>query len=161
MTIYDSKEEESAILIKVAIPQKDMPEAGTGWKEFVITEENDTFEGMELIIKVKVTKGLTKIVSKEDLSSFLQNSPKLTYTEEVVEAKEDVDKAIVQCWRQKQPTNKAVLWVMGRNDCFMHPHVAEALFTGRGYDLYVLNYSCDGICRKRGWVVSWTKFFIQ
>ena len=27
--------------------------------------------------------------------------------------------------------------VMGRNDCFMHPHVAKALFTGRGYDLYV------------------------
>lgn len=152
MTIYDSKEEQSAILIKTVIPHNDLPEAGTGWKEFVMTEESDSFEGMELIIKVKVTKGLTKIVSKEDLSSFLRNSDKLTYTEEVIEAKEDVNKAIVQCWRHRQPTNKAVLWVMGRNDCFMHPHVAEALFTGRGYDLYVLNYSCDGICRKRGWV---------
>ena len=38
----------------------------------------------------------------------------------------------------------------------MHPHVAKALFIEKGYDLYVLNYSSNGVCRKRGWVVSFT-----
>jgi hypothetical protein len=36
----------------------------------------------------------------------------------------------------------------------MHPNVAKSLFTERGYDLYVLNCSATGMCRKRGWVVS-------
>jgi predicted alpha/beta hydrolase family esterase len=44
------------------------------------------------------------------------------------------------------------MWFIGRNDCFMHPHVANDLFVGKGYDLYFFNYSCDGMTRKRGWV---------
>lgn len=68
----------------------------------------------------------------------------------------DGAKALLQCWRDvrggRDRRRKAVLWVLGRNDCFMHPHVAAALFFAHGYDLYVLNYRMNGQCRKRGWV---------
>jgi len=69
------------------------------------------------------------------------------------------DMALLQCWKHKDEgaCNGAVLWVLGRNDCFMHPHVARALFwnptnSEKRYDLYVLNYSMNGCCRRQGWV---------
>ena len=60
----------------------------------------------------------------------------------------------MQCWQRQsqggQGSSKAVLWILGRNDVFMHPHVAARLFGG--HDLYVLNYKQNGHTRKRGWV---------
>lgn len=71
----------------------------------------------------------------------------------------DEDNALLQCWNKQSDNDnntttnsKAVLWILGRNDCFMHPHVAKRLFLERGYDLYVLNYKMNGHCRKQGWV---------
>lgn len=59
--------------------------------------------------------------------------------------------AILQCWVHAN-SNKAVLWILGRNNCFMHPHVAKALFWSQGYDIFVLNYKMNGCCCKRGFV---------
>ena len=47
---------------------------------------------------------------------------------------------------------KAILWIPGRCDGFMHPHVYDRLLKDSGYDLYVLNYRSTSKCLNKGWV---------
>jgi hypothetical protein len=133
---------------------------GDDYKEFVYApDDTPTVQGIEFVYKIRITDCKDNIVSKDELASFQADTWKISYSEEVIPSEtEEVDNALVQCWRHKKKLEKpkAVLWVIGRNDCFMHPHVAKALFVENGYDLYVLNYSSNGLCRKRGWVVSFT-----
>ena len=131
------------------------PAIGEDWKEFIHSpEESVTVQGVEFVVKIRVTDCKDKISGKDALAKFLVDTETISYSEEVIKAEKKMDNALVQCWRHKKPASKAVLWVLGRNDCFMHPHVGKTLFTEKGYDLYVLNYSCNGMTRKRGWVVS-------
>lgn len=143
-------------LFEFNIPSSEFPEIGEDWKEFTFApKDTAAVKGVEFVCKVRISDGTDQISGKDALTTFLQDSETISYSEEVIEGELEVDNALVQCWRQKNMDAKgAVLWVIGRNDCFMHPHVAEKLFTGKGYDLYVLNYSANGMCRKRGWVVS-------
>ena len=117
-------------------------------------ENSNSVQDVEFVYKVKITDCKDKTSTKEDLANFLRSTKTLSYSEEVIEGAVKTENALVQCWTHKKPSSKAVLWVLGRNDCFMHPHVGKDLFTDKGYDLYVLNYSADGMCRQRGWVVS-------
>lgn len=142
-------------LFECKLPVTDFPAIGEDWKEFIHSpEESVTVQDVELVIKIRVTDCKDKISGKDALAKFLVDTETISYSEEVIKAEKKMDNALVQCWRHKKPASKAVLWLIGRNDCFMHPHVGKTLFTEKGYDLYVINYSCGGMCRKRGWVVS-------
>jgi hypothetical protein len=142
-------------LLECTVPATDFPAAGEDWKDFVYTpEDSKHVKDVELLYKIRVTNCEDKISGRDDLGSFLVDTESISYSEEVIKGEEKVDNALLQCWRQKEPASKAVLWILGRNDCFMHPNIAKELFTEKGYDLYVLNYSANGMCRKRGWVVS-------
>ncbi len=142
-------------LFQCNLPAAEFPAIGAGWKEFVYSpEETAAVRGVELVYQIRITDCKESISGKDALASYLQDSETLSYSEEVIKGELEVDNALLQCWRQNEKSSKAVLWIPGRNDCFMHPHVAKALFTGKGYDLYVLNYSSMGMCRKRGWIVS-------
>ncbi len=160
LTMYNEEEDAENILFQCQVYSDDFPEIGGDWVEFAIGADSDTEAEMvgdlELVFKMKVSEiADDKIVSREELHDFCQSSETIGYSEEVIEGEFERDNALLQCWRSISGTNSnAVLWIIGRNDCFMHPHVAKALFTERGYDLYVLNYSANGMCRKRGWVVS-------
>ena len=148
-------------LFECTVPATDFPAAGEDWKDFVYTpEDTKHVKDVEFLYKIRVTNGEDKISDRDDLGRFLVDTESISYSEEVIKGEEKVDNALLQCWRQKEPASKAVLWILGRNDCFMHPNVAKELFTEKGYDLYVLNYSANGMCRKRGWVVSSDTWFL-
>jgi len=133
----------------------DFPTVEEGWKEFVYTpEESSSVEGVEFVYKIKVTDCKDRINEKEDLAKFLTDTATLSYSEEVIEGEIEEDNALLQCWRHKKLSSKAVFWFIGRSDSFMHPHVADSLWLEKGYDMYVLNYSSNGMCRKRGWCVD-------
>jgi len=149
------------IIMRTTVSKEDLPKAGSGWKEYIRdgTDEGEypNFDGLELKFRLKVTAGTEKIVSKEDMEDFCKDSLTIKYTEKVLEGEDKEapeDNGLLQCWqhRVKRRGSKAVLWFLGRNDCFMHPHVAKELFLDQGYDVYVLNWSCVGMCRLRGWV---------
>jgi len=145
----------STELFEVDLPSTEFPEIGdTTWKEYVYTPPEDArfAKGVEFVYKLRITDCAEKLVSKETLASFLADTQTISYSEEVIVGESEKDNALLQCWRHKKTAKKAVLWFLGRNDCFMHPHAAKPLFLDQGYDLYLLNYSCDGMCRKRGWL---------
>jgi hypothetical protein len=151
LTVLNGKNE----LFDFKLPAADFPAIGEDWKEFVHSpEESVAVQGVEFVYQIRVTDCKEKILGKDALANFLVDTKTISYSEEVIKGEKKMDNALVQCWRHKKPASKAVLWVLGRNDCFMHPHVGKTLFTEKGYDLYVLNYSCNGMTRKRGWVVS-------
>jgi len=156
ISMYDGKEVDTRLMLDYAIPTTNLPPAGGAWKEFVVgaeaAEKSVNFNDLEFIFKIRVTECTDMISSKEDLLKFCTSGKIIDYSEEVIEGEIEADNALLQCWRQKGSSSSAVLWVLGRNDCFMHPHVAQELFIDKGYDFYVLNYSCNGLCRKRGWL---------
>lgn len=142
-------------VFEYSLEKKNFPEVGPNWKTYTIqphAQEKYKMDGLEFVFKMRVSACTDKISSKEDLANFLQDTDTVTYTEEVITAAEKHDYSLVQCCHHKEASSKAVLWLLGRNDCFMHPHVAKPLFLDKGYDLFVLNYSMDGMRRKRGWV---------
>jgi alpha-beta hydrolase superfamily lysophospholipase len=113
-----------------------------------------------LSFKLMVTDGSDRVVTPAMMGQMMgthQHDDGYEYSEVVLKDRKEEDKdgsnALVQCWKKKSNT-RAVLWVLGRNDCFMHPHVARKLFFQNGYDLYVLNYKLNGMCRSRGWVTD-------
>lgn len=158
LSMYEGEEDADKLILKTTVSSGDFPAANDGWKEFVIDakslNDGQHFEGLEFVFKLRVSECADKISSKADLIEFCKSSAEIDYSEKEIITGNEKDNALLQCWRQKgsESSSKAVLWVLGRNDCFMHPHVAKALFINKGYDIYVLNYSCDGLCRKRGWV---------
>jgi hypothetical protein len=159
-SMYNKEEADEAILFQCQVYEADFPEAGSDWIEFSVSADTDKeakiVGDLELVFKIKISDCANdKMSTREDLHNFCQDSDTMAYSEqELIDGEEERDNALLQCWRNKAGSSKAVLWIIGRNDCFMHPNVAKSLFTERGYDLYVLNYSATGMCRKRGWVVS-------
>jgi len=129
---------------------------GGEWQNVIATSEQGRMAGVKLLFRLRLTDMTTKIVSQELLESYLQDTPTHKYTEEILPdetSSSDADNALLQCWRSRAgASQKAVLWVLGRNDCFMHPHVIQTLFFDRGFDVFILNYRMDGACRSRGWV---------
>eukprot|EP00923_Selenidium_pygospionis_P005325 GHVN01008935.1.p1 GENE.GHVN01008935.1~~GHVN01008935.1.p1 ORF type:complete len:545 (+),score=53.16 GHVN01008935.1:321-1955(+) len=132
-------------------------EYGGKEREYVLpTPASGRLKGVEFVVRIKLTDGAQKFVSKEKFDAFFENSQTLSYTEETITDEGTgriEDNSLLQCWRRKG-ADKAVLWILGRNDCFMHPHVATPLFFDQGYDLYVLNYRMNGICREKGFFTN-------
>jgi alpha-beta hydrolase superfamily lysophospholipase len=127
------------------------------WTEYRKAGSSGRVANMVLVFRIMVTNASDQMVNKETSRAFQQTSTSgYVYTEEVLPDEttgDDTDNALLQCWRLPDITDtpkKAVLWILGRNDVFMHPHVASRLF--KGHDLYVLNYKQNGHTRKRGWV---------
>ncbi|CAJ1935005.1 unnamed protein product [Cylindrotheca closterium] len=133
-------------------PASEFPAIGEDWKELVHTPAEDDATNVDFVYKVCISDCAERTVSQEDVANFLQSTDTVEYSEAVIDADKDADKAVLQIWKHKEPAKKAVLWHLGRNDCFMHPHVANPLFIDNGYDIYVLNYSANGLCNRFGFV---------
>ena len=145
------------VLMRFSVPVEELPVAGDGWVDFrkqsEVESEVKAMRDCTLHFRICVSDGADRIVSEEEFRAVHADTEERTYTEEVVDC-QDGDHALIQCWRHQEGFggDKAALWVPGRGDCFMHPHVATELFFANGIDLYVVNYCQIGKCRARGWV---------
>jgi len=152
IAVLNSHEE----LFSCKLSAADFPAIGEDWKEYVFEPQNShNVEDVVFVYQIRITDGADKIGTKDALVKSLTSKWTVSYSAEPIEAKNGnkMDNALLQIWKQTKTSDpKAVLWFLGRNDCFMHPHVMNPLFVEKGYDVYVLNYSCDGMCRQRGWL---------
>jgi len=123
-------------------------------EDWVQGKSHDAKLGLTLSYRIRV--GSKRIVSKDDFDRIFTKDPNIVYDHKILKDQESTDAsdwAWLQCFKQKEAkTRKAVLWIPGRNDGFMHPHVYYGLFNESGYDLYVLNYRSTSQCLNRGWV---------
>lgn len=146
-------------LMTIVVAKEELPEATpvmeSVWKTYSKSlKTNDArTQNAALEFSIMITEGSDRIASVDDLNAICSNHDGVEYSQVVLPDTTmcNDDNALLQCWKQTD-SQKAVLWILGRNDCFMHPHVAQSLFLGQGYDLYVLNYKMNGTCRARGWV---------
>lgn len=142
-------------LFSFTMKRSELPEATplekSEWTKFSIVPDN--LKDVSLEFYVMVTDGAEKIVSEGDTEAVHGEFDGYSYSKQVIpdESEREDDNAVLECWK-KDGNTKAVFWVLGRNDCFMHPHVAKRLFFDHGYDLFVLNYKLNGICRQSGFV---------
>lgn len=112
-----------------------MPRAGGGWVTHRLGLDHDLGE---IVVKAKVRAFEDKIVSAADLAAFA--------LEPEIIALAGGDFAMLE--RRTDPSHdKALLWLPGRNDYFLHPHVGRAL-ADESYDVYVLSYRHMGACRR-------------
>ncbi|KAG7368834.1 DDE superfamily endonuclease [Nitzschia inconspicua] len=148
------------LLMEFTLDKADLPEPtplkDSSWTQFHKKGIGGRQSNMVLSFRIMVTRAGDQMVDKDTSRAFHQSyDGGYAYSEEVLPdatTGDDTDNALLQCWRHqsnKYP-KKAILWILGRNDVFMHPHVAARLF--QGHDLYVLNYKLNGHTRKRGWV---------
>jgi alpha-beta hydrolase superfamily lysophospholipase len=93
-----------------------------------------------LTLRVRTSPAEEQLVSQSDLDSF-------PLEDVVLDPERDVG-AVLQT-HVRESGSKALLWVIGRNDCFMHPH-AGRVFAELGFDLFVLNWKNNGACRRAG-----------
>jgi hypothetical protein len=111
------------VLTEFSLPRTDLPSVAESletaeWKEFVV-DGTQGLENMQVVLRVMITDGSHRVVSKEATEALYQDTEVYTYTEEILaDATDDPeDNALLQCWRQTTTTatnNKAVLWVLVR-----------------------------------------------
>lgn len=172
LTLMDANENRpDEVLMEVTVGGEDLPSPtplrASEWKHYELqdTTTSQRIQHAAMEFSIMVTETSDRMVSAEDLQAVMMTEAtsrddeedRHVYVEHVLkhEAMEDEEtspgNAVLQSWTHPAST-KACLWVLGRNDCFMHPHVAQALFWSQGYDLYVVNYKMNGACRKLGFV---------
>lgn len=120
------------------------------WTEFALKQNDDDEDDdghLELVVAINISDDW--VVPAQDIAALTESNDDTVYQEFVIEAEEVPDNALLQSCKC-EADSKAVLWILGRNDVFMHPHVKERLFPD--YFVYVLNYSMNGACRSKGWV---------
>ncbi|KAL3940367.1 MAG: hypothetical protein SGBAC_005095, partial [Bacillariaceae sp.] len=161
-TLWDGNtNRDDEALMTVTVGMDDLPAptpvAESQWKTYLQTRDeapsNDSRTAeAALQFSLMVTDCSDRIASMDDLTAMSEG---YEYSQAVLpdETETPHDNALLQSWKHAEST-RAVLWILGRNDCFMHPHVAKELFLSQGYDLYVLNYKMNGACRKSGWVTD-------
>lgn len=159
----------------------EFPKIGDGYVEYRRLSEVPShyyeMENAEFIFKIKIEEATNRIVEKQELLDVTYNISNSKYARSGVEYDETVlylnktgslhefqqglDKALVQSWRHVDGTKLegAILWVIGRTDCFMHSHVVERLFFGPDsyfkFDVYVLNWRLNGLAAvHRGWLTD-------
>jgi len=108
----------------------------TAWTSHTLSFSN----GGTLSFRCRTSAAEDKIVSKADVAAF-------PLEEVVLDPSSPVGGALQT--RVEEANTKAVFWVLGRNDVFMHPHLGK-LFASMGFDIYILNYLNTGICRRLG-----------
>jgi hypothetical protein len=152
------------VLMEFTLDQSEFPDPtplrDSAWKEYRKAGSTGRLTNMVLVFRVMVTSTRDQMVNKKTSRAFHCTSNNgYVYTEEVLQDETTgnvTDNALLQCWRRPgnndESPKRGVLWILGRNDVFMHPHVASHLF--KGHDLYVLNYKQNGHTRKRGWVTD-------
>ena len=132
-----------------SIPRSELGPDDADWLQL---SAEDSANNLELSFRVRVASKPN--VSKSEFDSIYEDK-NLTYEE--VELKDDEtgkqsDSALLQCFRHKSGSKKAILWILGRNDGFMHSHVFYGLLNEPKFDLYVLNYRSSARCLQKGWV---------
>jgi hypothetical protein len=160
-----NKGRDDILLFSLRLDRSEMPPttrlADSIWTRVSKIPDHPDYQDVTFEFQIMVTDGSDRIVTLDDYNSIYDClAPGYSYSETVVhdDSQEecDSDNALLQSWRRSSDdqNTKAVLWILGRNDCFMNPHVARRLFLEQGYDLYVLNYKMNGHCRKKRWVVD-------
>lgn len=92
--------------------------------------------GGTLHFRVRAYSAATPFTSAEDLAG-------LTCEEHIVDGDTPNERVSVLYKRQEPSQSRGIFWLPGRNDTFMHPHVAKE-FLSRGFDFYTLD------CRRLG-----------
>ena len=155
------------VLFQFTLSREEMPNItslkDSKWTRFsIIPPDAPDYQDVTLEFHIMVTDGAERIIRPEDTQSMYECIAEgYSYEETVIPSDsstecdndDDDDNALLQSWRHPDNPN-AVLWILGRNDCFMHNHVARRLFFENGYDVFVLNYKMNGHCRKQGWVTD-------
>lgn len=145
LSIYEDKK----VLYSCTVPRSELGPDDADWLQF--TKEDKV---SKMVFKFRVRIASKPIQSKEDFES-IYNDPNLKYEEiELTDdkTKRQEDSALLQAFRHKKGSKKAMLWILGRNDGFMHSHVFYRLLNEPKYDLYVLNYRSSARCIRKGWV---------
>lgn len=145
LTVYEGKKKKFSCFV----PRSELGPDDGDWVQFT-TEE--TSNNMELHFRVRIAS--KQITSKKDFESIYKDK-NLAYEEIELKDKKtglQSDSALLQAWRHKKGSKKAILWILGRNDGFMHSHVFYRLLNEPKYDLYVLNYRSSARCLRKGWV---------
>ncbi len=151
-------------LFTIEVSKEELPNPSplskSQWTRFEKTPskaDDSRIHNAALEFSLMITDASDRIVSPKDMEAIYdrQENGGYKYSQQIfLDDTEEVvgdNHAVLESWKHSE-SNKAVLWVLGRNDCFMHPHVARALFWSHGYDLYVLNYKMNGLCRKCGFI---------
>ena len=135
------------------------------WTEPNKDKDNMKINGFTLNCRIRIAT--KRIVSKEDFDRmFPENTnpneavtckdQNLSYEEQILKeesSNDSSDWALLQSFKHRA-ASKAILWIPGRNDGFMHPHVYYRLLNESKYDLYVLNYRSTAQCLNKGWVTD-------
>eukprot|EP01063_Lacrimia_lanifica_P040623 TRINITY_DN928_c0_g1_i6.p1 TRINITY_DN928_c0_g1~~TRINITY_DN928_c0_g1_i6.p1 ORF type:complete len:635 (+),score=169.67 TRINITY_DN928_c0_g1_i6:68-1972(+) len=156
------------------VPVSDFPVAGAGWKTFrkgTYGLDSKVRAGSGLVFRLMVTDNSAPLVSEreyDEMTYSIAEGPFKTvkYEEHVLELtngeehawQNGKDRAVVQTWRHTDVDaaglDGALVWVIGKADAFMHPHVFKKLFMGPNaafkYDVYLLNWRLNGLCLFRG-----------
>ena len=162
LTLWDDNENAAdEALMTVTLAANELPEptsvADSHWTPYLKPRDaadlsDSRTEHAALEFSLMITDCAERIASQQDLETAMENG--YDYSQIVLPSSgQPCDNALLQCWTHTEST-RAVLWILGRNDCFMHPHVAQELFYSQGYDVFVLNYKMNGACRKCGWVTD-------
>lgn len=163
-TLKDKNSKADEVLCTMDVPGSELPAVtavtDSSWEHYVKTPQNlqdSRIQHAALEFSIMITDCSDRIVSPHDMEIAYssENNDGYVYSQVILrdESSSSNSHAVLQCWKHPNST-KAVLWILGRNDCFMHPHVARPLFWSQGYDLFVLNYKMNGICRKSGFVAD-------
>lgn len=114
----ENSKRQDEVLCEGVIDRADLPEAGTvelcQWKELVIPCKSDRMDGLEIVLRVKVSEGASRVNSKDAIEALFQETDARSYHAHVLEdATEQLcDNSVLQCWKQANAT-KAVIWVLG------------------------------------------------
>ena len=169
------------ILLQFNLPVEEFPPVGSGYIEYQrstqVPSDYEETQNAQLVFRIKIEEMTKKIVEVNDLLAATYNIGSTSkyagvqYDETVLDLSQTgalehnynsgMDKALVQSWRHVDGTQVqgAVLWLIGRNDCFMHTHVTDKLFFGSDsahkFDVYVLSWRNNGMAAvHRGWLTD-------
>lgn len=118
-----------------------LPTLGAGYYEY----RASFFKGSgSIVFRVKHLAAERMIVSARDVTAYEMKHSVM----KGLEGAADEEGAVIS-YHTEPSCTKAVLWLPGRCDSFYHPHVGK-VFAANGFDLYVLSYRRNGVCRKFG-----------
>lgn len=163
-------------LLQFDLPIEEFPAVGEDYVEYTRSSTTSSrLDPVEVVFRLKVTRNTDTYVSEQDLLDMTTNFdstkyPGIEYKETEFNLTQNTgtynfqrggDKFLLQSWKHTDASQVqgAVLWVIGRTDSFMHPHVVETLFFGSTstykMDLYVVNWRLNGLAAlEKEWLTD-------
>ena len=136
----------------------DVPGEHGAWHEASVAVKGGGGKGT-LRFRYRTSAAEDKIVSRAEMDAFAFEERVLELTKSTPTAGGGAPKAVLQ-YRVSPGRNKALLWLHGRCDAFMHPHVGK-VFEAAGFDIFVLNTRNSGACVKRGHLESGNPYLMS